>query len=72
VFMPVLYGQRLGGPPLAPHGALEGWFERLLERPAFAQAVAEIAEADAELSLPVPGAYGGRGAPPVKGSINTR
>jgi glutathione S-transferase len=65
VFMVLLYGQRLGGPPLDPHPALSAWFRRLLARPAFARAVEESAEADRRLSRPVPGAWGGRGAPPT-------
>lgn len=50
LFMTVLFTQRLGGPPLEPHPALAGWYRRLLARPAFAKAAAEIAAADRELS----------------------
>ena len=60
VFMAVLYSQRLGGPPLDEHRALSGWYDRLSERPAFADIASEIAAADRELSTPVEGAYGGR------------
>ena len=61
VFMAVLYGQRLGGPPLGGHRqALSGWYARLSDRPAFAEVAAEIVAADRELSTPVEGAYGGR------------
>jgi glutathione S-transferase len=61
VFMMVFYSQRLGGPPLAPYPALQGWHERLLDRKAFALITSEIAAADRELSAPVENAYGGRG-----------
>jgi len=54
LFMSLLFARRLGGPSLAPHRALSGWFSRLMERPAFAQAAAEIAEADRRLSVHVP------------------
>ncbi len=57
VFMAVLYARRLGGPPIGGHEALAGWYARLAERPSFAQVVAEIAEADRELSAPVEGAF---------------
>ena len=53
LFMGLLFGRRLGGPSLAPHRELSGWFLRLLARPAFAIAAAEIAEADRRLSVPV-------------------
>ncbi len=53
LFMGLLFGRRLGGPSLAPHRELSGWFARLSERPAFATALAEIAEADRRLSVPV-------------------
>ena len=43
----------LGGPSFAGHPGLSGWFSRLGERPAFALAAAEIAEADRRLSVPV-------------------
>ena len=59
--MAVLYGQRLGGPPLDKHHqALSNWYARLSGRPAFAEVAAEIVAADRELSTPVEGAYGGR------------
>ncbi|MCB5176362.1 glutathione S-transferase family protein [Microvirga lenta] len=60
VFMAVLFGQRLGGPPLAEHRALAAWYDRLSDRPPFAKAASEIVAADLELSAPVEGAYGGR------------
>jgi glutathione S-transferase len=61
VFMAVLYGQRLGGPPLDERRqALSDWYARLSGRPAFAEVAAEIVAADRELSTPVEGAYGGR------------
>ncbi|WP_374655236.1 glutathione S-transferase family protein [Dongia sp.] len=50
LFMTLLFTQRLGGPPLAPHLSLAAWYRRLLERAAFARAAAEIAAADRELS----------------------
>jgi glutathione S-transferase len=50
LFMTVLFTQRLGGPQLSPHRSLDGWYRRLLARPAFAKAAAEIAAADRELS----------------------
>lgn len=50
LFMTILFTQRLSGPALDPHPALAGWYRRLLKRPAFAQAAAEIAAADRELS----------------------
>jgi glutathione S-transferase len=64
VFMAVLFSQRLGGPPLDPHPALAGWYERLSGRPAFATVFSEIVAADLELSTPVDGAYGGRAPVP--------
>jgi glutathione S-transferase len=60
VFMIIFYSQRLGGPPFAPYPALQGWYERLLDREAFARITSEIAAADRELSAPVENAYGGR------------
>lgn len=50
LFMTILFTQRLGGPSLHAHPPLEAWYKRLLARPAFAQAAAEIAVADRELS----------------------
>jgi glutathione S-transferase len=52
-FMTVHYALRLGGPPLHVQTNLQRWYERLLARPAFARTVAEIAEADRQLSYPV-------------------
>lgn len=52
LFMMVLFSLRLGGPSIAPYDGLSRWFERLKLRPAFTQAVAEIAEADRRLSFP--------------------
>jgi glutathione S-transferase len=61
VFVAVLYGQRLAGPPLDERRqALCDWYARLSDRPAFAEVAAEIVAADRELSTPVEGAYGGR------------
>jgi len=57
VFMPVHYSRRLGGPPLRAHPRLAAWYERLAKRPSFAGILADIAAADAELSLPVAGAF---------------
>lgn len=59
VFMMVFYAQRLGGPALDDHPALGGWYRRLLERPAFAEVTSGILAADAEMSAPVAGAFGG-------------
>lgn len=53
LFMSVLFSLRLGGPPLDGFAGLAGWYARLKLRPAFAQVVAEIAEADRRLSVPV-------------------
>lgn len=50
LFMTILFTQRLGGPALDPHPALAGWYRRLMARPAFARAAAEIAAADRVLS----------------------
>lgn len=50
MFMTILFTQRLLGPSLDPHPALAAWYRRLLARPAFAKAAAEIAAADRELS----------------------
>ena len=55
--------QRLGGPALDGTPALSDWYERLLERPAFARTISEMLAADLELSQPVEGAFGGRQAP---------
>jgi glutathione S-transferase len=53
LFMQVLFSLRLGGPSLDHHRDLADWYARLKQRPAFAQAAAEIAEADRRLSFPV-------------------
>ncbi|WP_303977981.1 glutathione S-transferase family protein [Dongia mobilis] len=50
LFMTILFTQRLNGPALSPHRSLAAWHRRLLARPAFAKAAAEIAAADRELS----------------------
>ena len=59
LFMAVHYNLRLGGPPVAQHASLSAWYRRLRQRPAFAKMVAEIAEADHDLSIPVEGAFRG-------------
>lgn len=53
LFMTVLFSLRLGGPPLDGFEGLADWYQRLKQRPAFAKAVVEIAEADRRLSFPV-------------------
>jgi glutathione S-transferase len=50
LFMTVLFVQRLAGPRLGDFPGLDSWYRRLLERPAFAKAAAQIAAADRELS----------------------
>jgi glutathione S-transferase len=50
MFMTVLWTQRLKGPALQPFPRLAAWYARLGARPAFAQAAAEIAAADRELT----------------------
>ena len=50
MFMTVLWTQRLKGPSLARYTELDGWFNRLYARPAFAQATDEIVAADVALS----------------------
>jgi glutathione S-transferase len=57
VFMPVHFCQRLGGPSLRNHPALLKWYSRMCSRPAFGTAVADIRNADLELSSPVANAY---------------
>jgi glutathione S-transferase len=53
LFMSMLFIRRLGGPSLDGFEGLAGWYARLKLRPAFAQVVAEMAEADRRLSFPV-------------------
>lgn len=53
LFMSMLFIRRLGGPSLDGFEGLARWYARLKLRPAFAQVVAEIAEADRRLSFPV-------------------
>jgi glutathione S-transferase len=55
MFMVVLWTQRLKGPPLEPFPSLAAWRARLGARPSFAQAAAEIAAADRELTRPIEG-----------------
>ncbi len=50
LFMTILYIRRLLGPKLDPYPALAAWNARLLERPGFARAAAEIAAADQALT----------------------
>lgn len=57
-FTAVFYCQRLGGPALDAYPVLSSWFESLLRRKAFADVASEIMAADAELSVPVKGAFG--------------
>ncbi|SMF24212.1 glutathione S-transferase [Tistlia consotensis] len=59
VFLQVLYGQRLAGPPLEPHAALSDWWRRVAERPSVAPVAAELVDADRALSRPVAGAWAG-------------
>ena len=53
LFMSMLFIRRLGGPSLDGYPGLADWYARLKLRPAFAQVVAEMAEADRRLSFPV-------------------
>jgi glutathione S-transferase len=53
MFMVILWTQRLKGPPLEPFPSLAAWHARLNARPPFAQAAAEIAAADRELTRPI-------------------
>lgn len=53
LFMSMLFIRRLGGPSLDGYPGLTEWYARLKLRPAFAQVVAEMAEADRRLSFPV-------------------
>jgi glutathione S-transferase len=50
MFMTVLFTQRLKGPHVSSHTHLARWYARMLDRPSCAQAAAEIAEADRNLS----------------------
>ncbi len=50
LFMTVLFTQRLGGPELGDFPGLHTWYQRLLQRPAFAIAAEDIAAADRLLS----------------------
>lgn len=59
VFLQVLYGQRLAGPPLVPHAALADWWLRVAERPSVAPVAAELLAADRALSQPVASAWSG-------------
>ena len=56
VFMVLLYNNRLAGPEFAQFRALSAWYDRQRKRESFAQAIREIAQADARLSAPVVGA----------------
>ncbi len=53
IFMSMLFIRRLGGPSLDGYPGLAEWYARLKLRPSFAQVVAETAEADRRLSVPV-------------------
>jgi glutathione S-transferase len=53
VFMSVMFGLRLGGPPIRDLSALSAWYDRLLARPPFAAVVAEVEAADRALSQPI-------------------
>ncbi len=59
LFVTIHYSLRLGGPGIGDFARLAAWYRRLLERPAFASVVADIAAADAELSAPVANAFRG-------------
>ena len=50
LFMTILYIRRLLGPKLDAFPALAAWNKRLLQRPGFARAAAEIAAADQALT----------------------
>jgi glutathione S-transferase len=50
LFMSILFVQRLKGPRLDGHPGLAAWYGRMMARPAFGRAAAEIAAADRELS----------------------
>jgi glutathione S-transferase len=53
MFMTLHYSLRLNGPRLGGHAVLAAWHKCVGARPAFARAVAEIAEADRRLSHPL-------------------
>lgn len=53
LFMGMLFIRRLGGASFDGYPGLGEWYARLKLRPAFAQVVAEMAEADRRLSFPV-------------------
>lgn len=53
LFMTVLFSLRLGGPALEDFDGLARWYQRLKQRPPFAKALAEMAEADRRLSFPL-------------------
>ncbi len=59
LFVTIHYNLRLGGPGISEFAHLAAWYRRLLQRPAFASVVADIASADAELSTPVANAFRG-------------
>lgn len=59
VFMVVLYIRRLGGPELTEFPALRDWYRAMKNRAVVAQIVAEIVDADRDLSATVDGAYRG-------------
>jgi glutathione S-transferase len=50
LFMTILWVRRLAGPGLTDVPHLQAWHRRLLERPAFTKAAAQIAAADRALS----------------------
>lgn len=52
-FMMVHYAVRLGGPAISHHANLLRWYLQIAERPAFTSVVAEIRDADRDLSYPV-------------------
>ena len=53
MFATLHHGLRLNAPSLDAHAALGAWHRRTGARPAFAQVVAEMAEADRRLSHPL-------------------
>ena len=54
-FMVIHWGLRLGGPAIADLANLSAWYRRVAKRPAVAPVLTEVAEADRQLSHPVPG-----------------